>query len=1316
MQLCGKCSNYNSDESIFCGHCANRLNNNCPACGFKNLWEQKFCGNCGKQLRTDTELNASALEYGQKARPDSGAAPGAGLPPTAALAPDVSPVGGMAPKTPPETPEPVLQEVSSKGSPMSVQDLTPVQPLSGEARFESYADLEAYALASIEFVNWEQALAGTDEPRKLEEFLRRCQAFIEERILAANGQINASKKNILFVSFKRELSLEASLDQAIETFLRLLAEEFRYPSGLLQLRIGLDIERAKARNPLTSTLERSVGHPGTLTVSEAVNQLIRDRYRMEPIGPVTMGNHTLMFYRVLRPGSALPPVEAVIAPPVAESAPQAPRIDDRGAEPPATPKQPETAQALPSAAASQAPSGIVQPAEPAPAKMQPMGQSAIAQQPEPSEKQSFSPPELPQYESPVLGNVGAARKANLNYENAIEALAAELSGFVAQGATAKGKLVAICAADGLGKSSIVHMVRSRIDPENQQAIWMGGHHYRCFHRLGMPLGYWIELVQNLLSLVMEGQPGREVREQLGKFLGYIYEGEPPSDEMAFLVDLLSVQPLQPLSVESRANLGRIEAFFLAFLHNLAAKRPVVVVMEDLMFADPASLDLLVRLLEKGLLDAPVYLILTQSRDFYAEGKLAELLQKLPYKELIISELNDAEAERFLDEGPLGGQLHTFPPQVIDMILRNAKGLPLYVEEVMRLLHLQEALTVDPETYKFVINREFDFAGLRLPETLPALLRARFGFLGEKATYLLQLASILGEKFAINLLMALAQMEEDEFNESLTTLFNHGFLLPDAVNTGRFRHGLIWETVYAGVDESLRFQMHQLVSEALEHDFNQGVTVNPMLIAYHSENGGMPNRALNYWNLAGIYDGQIGSLVGMNMAMFRALALLEASTAEPLHTQELALRIAEGLGIYNLEEDPDLASGVLEWVFFYRRSEGDAVKLIEPLGFLASAYENKGDFTKALVTLDKALELVDAKAYPLETASLQINRMEYLFTLGRLQQARELMEQGIEPVAASASGSHAASGMMEPFLQARLLKAQILLAQCDNAAIALIEDCLRQARENGLQGLEIALQLTMGQIFLRNGQYERCNHEADGLLSAIESMEDSDWFLAQWGLLAIMYHCELEDWTSASHLVLTVISKSEAVRDYHTWVVAQAYAGYISGKLGKVKEARQLIEQAIGLSSDHRFASAALLGWRFLADFEASCGNHEVAYEISVKALDIANKPDIRNVYESIELTLVCARALMAQGKAKEAGKLLEPIWPHAAKTKWQPLVADCAFEIAQLYKQLAQNVPSDLSRKYLTRSVEFFLKAKGIWLELRHLNHVKKVDAAIPKL
>jgi tetratricopeptide (TPR) repeat protein len=453
-----------------------------------------------------------------------------------------------------------------------------------------------------------------------------------------------------------------------------------------------------------------------------------------------------------------------------------------------------------------------------------------------------------------------------------------------------------------------------------------------------------------------------------------------------------------------------------------------------------------------------------------------------------------------------------------------------------------------------------------------------------------------------------------------------------------------------------------------------------------------------------------------MAMFRALALLEETVPEPLHTQELALRIMESLGIFNLEDDPDLASQMLEWTFYFRKAEGDIAKLIEPLGFLASAYEHKGNFPKALVTLEKALELIDPVMYPLEVASLQINKLEYLYTLGRMQQARELMEQVIEPIAEQHGYAQGGSDFFESYLQARLLKAQVMLAQCDNGAMPIIEEGLRHAREHYLEGLVIALQLTMAQFFLRNGQYESCDREADTLLTAIEAMEDSDWFLAQWGLLAIMYHCELEDWNSASQLVLTVISKSEASHDYLTWVMAQCYAGYISGKLGKVKEARQLIEQAIGLSSDYRLASAALLGWRFLADFELALGNAEVAHEIGAKALEIADKPDIRNGYERIQLTLVVARALLAQEKPKEAGKLLEPVWPEVAQTKWEPLIASCAMEIGQLYKQLAQNVPSDLSRKYLTRSVEFFLKAKGIALELRNLPLVRKVDEIMPKL
>jgi len=214
----------------------------------------------------------------------------------------------------------------------------------------------------------------------------------------------------------------------------------------------------------------------------------------------------------------------------------------------------------------------------------------------------------------------------------------------------------------------------------------------------------------------------------------------------------------------------------------------------------------------------------------------------------------------------------------------------------------------------------------------------------------------------------------------------------------------------------------------------------------------------------------------------------------------------------------------------------------------------------------------------------------------------------------------------------------------------------------------------------------------------------------------MYHCELEDWSSASQLVLTVISKAERVRDYQTWVLAQAYAGHASGKLGKIKEGRQLLEQSIKLSSSHRFAGAALLSWRLLAEFELDCGNVAVALELCQRALEIAEKPELRHVYEALQLTLLSARCLLAQGHVKDAGKILEPLWPRITQIKWQPLVAACAFEIGLLYKSLAQTVPAETSRKYLSRSVEFFLKAKSIWLDLRHIAHTKKVDEALPRL
>lgn len=1269
MQSCGKCGNYNSDESIFCGHCANRLNNNCPDCDFKNLMQQKFCGSCGKQLLTDLDSGLDSLRQ-------SAALP---VPPQPASV-----------STSPALPQPVLEQPAAQPHPVA-----------------AYPTLETYALLSIEIANWKQHLSESAEPERLLAYQSQVLEAVVRQVSEAGGEINASKNNILFVSFRHEASPEHSVERGIETALSLLKTNYPLNQALLQFKIGLDIESARARNPLTSTVERSVGQPGSLTVSERVYQLFGEKYPMETIGPLPMGNRSMTFYRLSAP---LPSPQAVL-PPTIPAAPEQPM-------PAAFPNNLPAPQSVPPMAPPQAtetPAVNEPPVITHPVMEQPAQASSPEEAPLPENSAALSAPPLPVYEPPSLLIKQAPRPDHLTYEMAVEALNSEFSAFLAQGMTeGKGKIVALCAADGLGKSSILHMARAGADPENQRGIWMGGTNYRIFQNNGIPLLFWLELVQNLLSLVFEGQPGSTVRDEIGKFLGFVFDGEPPAEVSAFLTDFLLVNPPQPLGTETRTHLDRLEHFFLGFFRTLTAKRPLILVMEDLDYADPATLELLASLLEKGLLNSPVCLVLTHTKEQSVSGRLSEAFLKVAYKELVVANLDHAAAVKFLDDGPLGGQLRTFPTQLVDSLLRHAKGLPLYLEEALRLMHLKEALVVDPNSGKFTLSPTFDPADWQFPEHLTEVVFERFQFLDEPSLYLLQLGSVLGEKFAVNMLFALAQMDEESFNQALTTLFNHGYLIPDAVNTGRFRHGLLWEIVYETIERELKIQIHQLISEALEGDFKQGITAHPALIAYHSQQGKLPNRAVNYWNLAGVYYAQIGALTGFNLSLFQALHLMTQQATTPLNDQELALRMMENAAAFNLDTDPALAASMLEWTFHHWKQHRDPVKLIEPLGFLASAYESLGDYPKALVTLEKSLECIDPAVYPLESAALQVNKMEYLYTLGRLQQARILMETTIEPVAAAHTGQLAE--FTDTFLQACLLKAQVMLAQCDPHVSAEVETRLNQVTERGLEGLQIAFRLLLGQVYLRNGLYEICNREADGLLSAIEAMPDSDWFLAQWGLLAILYHCELGDWASASQLVLTVMSKAEAARDYHTSVIAQIYAGSISGQMGKVKEARQLIEQGIAQSSEYRFASAALLGWRCLAEFELLLGNLDVASEIAEKAIEVALKPDIQNRYEQIQLTLIQARALFAKERPKEAGKLLESLWPLVVQSHWQPLIASCAFEIGQLYKGLAQDAPADLSRKYLTRSVEFFLKAKGIWLELRNIALVKKVDQAIPKL
>ncbi len=1333
MQPCTRCGNPNADENIFCGKCGHKLNNNCPVCGFINLPGQKFCGNCGKQLIAGEEVEPPASRQAEPepvasskkrleklaSQPAPPVVPQAQSPepPKERLREQVREENVSPPSSPAETSQLTPPEQpDTQTSPVSElplterpsQDATPREPLSSppspqagwveSSPLDATLGLEEYALLSLEFLNFPQLAGTTDDPNEIEQFKRDCFTFVEERATAANGLVELARNQLLFVGFPHENSLEESAHKAIRFSLKLLSEEFRMKDVTVQFRIGVDIKTQGGEQSITSATERSLARPGTVVISEPLYKLVRKQYTVETIGPLPIGEQMRTFYRILRVASETAPLKEQFlqAEVKQESSPHSelrsePSVMSPYTESDATPEM-------------------------GPPPRQPSASSILTPQREP-EKVTYQPP--------VLVMRKATRTSNLSYQQAIEALTAEFSTFLdSQSGKPTGKTLSVSASDGLGKSNIIQIARYQVDQESQKAIWLGAQNYRRFEHTNLPLMFWTEMMLNTIGLSLEGYPEQDVIQQAEQFLTHIFEPSDPATDLPaprlaefrqVLLELLSVNPLKPLTIESREKLGLLDEFLFHLLITMATKKPVVLVIEDLAWMDTASLDVLANLLKQNLLQHPVMLVLTHTRDLYPTGTLEQALQWSPYRELVISDLNHAESLKFLDDGPLGGNLREFPEHWVETLLEYAHGLPLYLEESLRLLHLQGFLSVHPETFKFIPAEEQINGPIHLPDTLMEVIRKRLSFLSDDARYLLELASVLGERFQVGLLLALSQAEEQEFAQLMNELFNHGFLMPDAVSTGRFRHGQLWQAIYSGIDPETRKQMHQLVSESLESDINNKTTVNPALMAFHAEEGDLLNRAFSYWNLTGIQAAHAGSLVGMNLAMFHALDLLDTAkmTGATAETRELESRIHENLSIFNILYNPELVSRLLQWVVYYQSQEGNTAKLFEAYGLLSSSFEYQGQFESALESLERSLNLLNHGAYPLEELTLLASKVEYLYILGKQNEARSVFENQITPL----SQRHSLTSDPEAFnayLSAKLILAQVLITQCDNTAFSLIEEIGSFSREREMEGLNIASQLALGTGFIAKGNYEACERQAISLLNQIEVMPDNDWFLAQWGLLSMAYHCELGHWDSARQLTLTVLSKSEEVKDFHTWIQAQNFAGRIEFGQGNYTESKKILEQAIYQSAEHKFATTALQGWRFLTETELALGNLESALELSENALRIASKPDIDNTRERFLLTNQYALCMMRQGNIKQAGKLLEAQWPEVIKTRFSPLVADTAYAIGTLYKSLASNAPSELSKKNLQRSIEFYTKARSIWRDLRNTYQIKVVEAALP--
>jgi predicted ATPase len=302
----------------------------------------------------------------------------------------------------------------------------------------------------------------------------------------------------------------------------------------------------------------------------------------------------------------------------------------------------------------------------------------------------------------------------------------------------------------------------------------------------------------------------------------------------------------------------------------AKVQPIVLAFEDLHWADPTTLDVLRGIAERGAL-APLFIVATTRPEFRAPWGM-----RSHHGTISLAPLDRAQVRDMVTE--LSAR-HALPRDVVEDVAARTSGVPLFVEEVTRLL----------------LERGEHGGGIEaIPPTLQQSLMARLDRLGP-AREVAQVGSVIGRGFSYGLLRSLAGMEDTALQAALEKLADADIVLVQGLppeSDYRFKHALIQDAAYENLLKSRRQVLHRRVAEILRDRFAATAVAEPELLAHHFTQAGLTEAAVEWWGTAGHRSLARSALVEATEQLKRALEQIATLPATPaLRREEIKLEIA-----------------------------------------------------------------------------------------------------------------------------------------------------------------------------------------------------------------------------------------------------------------------------------------------------------------------------------------------------------------------------------------------------------------------------------------
>ncbi len=363
----------------------------------------------------------------------------------------------------------------------------------------------------------------------------------------------------------------------------------------------------------------------------------------------------------------------------------------------------------------------------------------------------------------------------------------------------EGQVLLLSGEPGIGKSRLTSVLQENLRGEMHTQL-----RYFCSrHHRDSALYPFLLQLENAADLRRE-DPGETKLEKLELLLAQ--NGEDPNT-IALIADLLglaSSDRYPPVSPDPQRRRELTLAALIRQLEALARRRPVLVIFEDAQWADPTSIELLDRVVER-VARLPVLLVITYRPEFAAPW-----VGQAHVSALSLSRLTRREIAAMVMGITAGKSL---PPEILDCIVERTDGIPLFVEELTK--SMLESGLLREQVGAYVLDGPLPL--LAIPSSLQGSLLARLDRLSQ-VKEVVQIGAAIGRKFSYELLAAVARCSETELCAALGQLTAAGLVFrrgtpPQASYV--FKHALVQDVAYSTLLRNQRQKLHARIAEALE---------------------------------------------------------------------------------------------------------------------------------------------------------------------------------------------------------------------------------------------------------------------------------------------------------------------------------------------------------------------------------------------------------------------------------------------------------------------------------------------------------------------